>query len=107
MPHNNRVSGSHALKTNDMWSNIIGHNPYAAEGENLAAATDTIAAEQGAHWQDIYVDTLHCSYKLYKYTNVNNVCTHQPPTFYSWPRCPTSPAATPAGRVSAVAWWDI
>ena len=29
MPHNNRVSSSVALKTNDMWSKTIGHDPYA------------------------------------------------------------------------------
>lgn len=33
MPHNNRVSGSAALRTNDMWSKTIGHNPYAAGDE--------------------------------------------------------------------------
>ena len=30
MPHNNRMSSSVSLKTNDMWSKTIGHNPYAA-----------------------------------------------------------------------------
>lgn len=30
MPHNNRMSASTALKTNDMWSKTIGHDPYAA-----------------------------------------------------------------------------
>lgn len=29
MPHNNRLSGSAALRTNDMWSKTIGHDPYA------------------------------------------------------------------------------
>ena len=33
MPHNNRVSASTALRTNDIWSKTIGYNPYAAEGE--------------------------------------------------------------------------
>lgn len=33
MPHNNRVSASAALRTNDMWSRTIGHDPYAADGE--------------------------------------------------------------------------
>lgn len=33
MPHNNRVSASAALRTNDMWSRTIGHDPYAAENE--------------------------------------------------------------------------
>ena len=32
MPHNNRVSSSASLKTNDMWSKTIGYDPYAAEG---------------------------------------------------------------------------
>ena len=35
MPHNNRVSGSIALRTNDMWSKTIGHNPYANQSEAL------------------------------------------------------------------------
>lgn len=30
MPHNNRMSASSALKTNDIWSKTIGHDPYAA-----------------------------------------------------------------------------
>ena len=30
MPHNNRVSASAALRTNDIWSKTIGHDPYAA-----------------------------------------------------------------------------
>jgi len=33
MPHNNRMSTSAALKTSDIWSKTIGHNPYAAAGE--------------------------------------------------------------------------
>jgi len=33
MPHNNRVSGSNALKTNDIWSKTIGYDPYAAKEE--------------------------------------------------------------------------
>eukprot|EP00388_Colpodella_angusta_P041466 GDKK01053338.1.p1 GENE.GDKK01053338.1~~GDKK01053338.1.p1 ORF type:complete len:204 (-),score=41.62 GDKK01053338.1:85-696(-) len=33
MPHNNRVSASAALRTNDMWSRTIGHDPYAADSE--------------------------------------------------------------------------
>jgi len=32
-PHNNRVSTSGALKTSDIWSKTIGHDPYAAEHE--------------------------------------------------------------------------
>lgn len=30
MPHNNRMSSSSALKTNDIWSKTIGYDPYAA-----------------------------------------------------------------------------
>eukprot|EP00607_Mallomonas_marina_P008509 CAMPEP_0182417204 /NCGR_PEP_ID=MMETSP1167-20130531/1631_1 /TAXON_ID=2988 /ORGANISM="Mallomonas Sp, Strain CCMP3275" /LENGTH=119 /DNA_ID=CAMNT_0024590595 /DNA_START=109 /DNA_END=469 /DNA_ORIENTATION=+ len=45
MPHNNRVSGSAALRTNDMWSKTIGHNPYAAENEKQE---DSSSAEQTA-----------------------------------------------------------
>ena len=37
MPHNNRLSSSAALRTNDMWSKTIGHNPYAAGGEEERA----------------------------------------------------------------------
>lgn len=33
MPHNNRMSTSAALKTSDIWSKTIGHDPYAAAGE--------------------------------------------------------------------------
>ncbi len=34
MPHNNRVSGSSALKTNDIWSKTIGYDPYANTEED-------------------------------------------------------------------------
>ncbi|RYH05354.1 hypothetical protein EON65_44945 [archaeon] len=33
MPHGNRVSGSAALKTNDIWSKTIGYDPYANSSE--------------------------------------------------------------------------
>ncbi len=33
MPHNNRVSASGALKTNDIWSKTIGYDPYAEKDE--------------------------------------------------------------------------
>ena len=33
MPHNNRVSTSHALKTSDIWSRTIGHDPYSNQSE--------------------------------------------------------------------------
>ena len=29
MPHNNRMTTTGTLKTNDIWSKTIGHNPYA------------------------------------------------------------------------------
>jgi len=51
MPHNNRVSGSIALRTNDMWSKTIGHNPYAnqaeesAQGDGTSAINSSIAAD--------------------------------------------------------------
>eukprot|EP01031_Cornospumella_fuschlensis_P033826 gene33825-40927_t len=34
MPHGNRVSGSSALKTNDIWSKTIGYDPYANSNES-------------------------------------------------------------------------
>mmetsp|Transcript_12654 Transcript_12654/g.19016 ORF Transcript_12654/g.19016 Transcript_12654/m.19016 type:complete len:171 (-) Transcript_12654:73-585(-) len=37
MPHNNRMSASTALRTNDMWSKTIGHDPYGG-GEQEAAS---------------------------------------------------------------------
>lgn len=33
MPHNNRMSSSAALKTHSIWTNTIGHDPHAPEGE--------------------------------------------------------------------------
>eukprot|EP01039_Chlorochromonas_danica_P011084 gene11084-12344_t len=33
MPHNNRMSSSTALKTNDIWSKTIGYDPYAANAD--------------------------------------------------------------------------
>jgi hypothetical protein len=41
MPHNNRMSGSTALKTNDMWSKTIGYNPYAALDEDSVKKEDS------------------------------------------------------------------
>jgi len=43
MPHNNRVSSSDALKTNDIWTKTIGHDPYAnssEEGKQADAASE-------------------------------------------------------------------
>eukprot|EP00545_Synedropsis_sp_CCMP1620_P014834 CAMPEP_0119009158 /NCGR_PEP_ID=MMETSP1176-20130426/4184_1 /TAXON_ID=265551 /ORGANISM="Synedropsis recta cf, Strain CCMP1620" /LENGTH=128 /DNA_ID=CAMNT_0006961617 /DNA_START=109 /DNA_END=492 /DNA_ORIENTATION=+ len=45
MPHNNRVSTSGALATNDIWSKTIGHNPYAAASEDQQADISSNAAE--------------------------------------------------------------
>lgn len=33
MPHNNRMSSSTALRTNDIWSKTIGYDPYASSME--------------------------------------------------------------------------
>lgn len=33
MPHNNRVSTSGALRTTDIWSRTIGHDPHAPDGD--------------------------------------------------------------------------
>lgn len=41
MPHNNRVSASSALRTNDMWSKTIGYDPYAAVEEKREPEQDT------------------------------------------------------------------
>eukprot|EP00970_Alexandrium_tamarense_P019335 scaffold13917_cov193-Alexandrium_tamarense.AAC.1 len=43
MPHNNRVDASHALKTTDIWSKTIGHDPYANQSEEAAAAASSQA----------------------------------------------------------------
>lgn len=41
LPHNNRVSTSHALKTSDIWSKTIGHDPYASQtGEDGMSSGD-------------------------------------------------------------------
>jgi Zinc knuckle len=39
MPANNRVSGSVALKTNDIWSKTIGHDPYASSTDAAASSS--------------------------------------------------------------------
>ena len=36
-PHNNRMSTSGSLKTHDIWSKTIGHDPYANENEEDSA----------------------------------------------------------------------
>ena len=36
MPHNNRVSTSASLRTNDIWSKAIGHDPYAEQDTEAA-----------------------------------------------------------------------
>lgn len=45
MPHNNRISGSKALATNDMWSNVIGHDPYASAS---LSSSSSLTNEQAA-----------------------------------------------------------
>lgn len=47
MPHNNRMSGSGALKTNDMWAKTIGYDPYANK-EDTSRVDEAVAAEQAA-----------------------------------------------------------
>jgi len=46
MPHNNKVSGSGALRTNDMWSKTIGLDPHAAANEPASARSALEAQEQ-------------------------------------------------------------
>lgn len=46
MPHNNRMSASSALKTNSIWTDTIGYDPYANGEENTEDAK--IASEQAA-----------------------------------------------------------
>jgi len=48
MPHGNRVSSSAALKTNDMWSKVIGHDPHATTNESDEAADKNSLQEQSA-----------------------------------------------------------
>ena len=33
LPHNNRAHTSSTLRTNSMWSCVIGYDPYAGDGE--------------------------------------------------------------------------
>lgn len=47
MPHNNRMATSGSLKTSNIWSKTIGHNPYAAESEEKEA-TDSAADTEKA-----------------------------------------------------------
>ena len=46
MPHNNRMSTSHALKTSNIWSQTIGHDPYAAENEQQSSEAVSASAQQ-------------------------------------------------------------
>lgn len=48
MPHNNRLSTSGALKSNDMWSKTIGHDPHASEVEGEASARQEQASAREA-----------------------------------------------------------
>lgn len=45
LPHNNRVSTSHALKTSDIWSKTIGHDPYASQ----TGGDDGISGDYGSN----------------------------------------------------------
>jgi hypothetical protein len=42
MPANNRVSGSVALKTNDIWTKTIGHDPYKSSTESASVAAGSL-----------------------------------------------------------------
>ena len=46
MPHNNRMSTSNALRTSNMWSRTIGHDPYAAANEASNAEEERATAQQ-------------------------------------------------------------
>jgi hypothetical protein len=45
MPHNNRMTTSASLKTTGIWSNVIGHDPYAAQGEGEGPSAEEAAQE--------------------------------------------------------------
>ena len=38
MPHDNRMHTSASLGTHSVWKNVIGYDPYAAEGSGSASA---------------------------------------------------------------------
>ncbi|ETV99678.1 hypothetical protein H310_07743 [Aphanomyces invadans] len=44
LPHNNRMSSSSALKMTGIWTQTIGYDPYAQEGENRQQAEEAEAA---------------------------------------------------------------
>lgn len=46
MPHNNRVAAGSALKTTDIWSKTIGHNPYSTQAEQAAESASAAALEK-------------------------------------------------------------
>ena len=46
LPHNNRMSSSSALRTNDIWSKTIGYDPYANDGDAAVAAEKAAAAAE-------------------------------------------------------------
>lgn len=48
MPHNNRVSSSGALQTNDIWSKTIGFDPYASSDSKATLAEEAASQEQAA-----------------------------------------------------------
>ena len=46
MPHGNRVSSSDALRTNDIWTKTIGHDPYASADEPTRAVNNATEEQQ-------------------------------------------------------------
>lgn len=46
MPHDNRMSSSEALKTNDIWTKTIGHDPYASDKLPKKTVVDAATEEQ-------------------------------------------------------------
>lgn len=54
MPHNNRMSTSGALKMTGIWSQTIGYDPYAAEGEEEKKQAETaLRAERNKGIMDL------------------------------------------------------
>lgn len=53
MPHNNRMSTSGALKTSDIWSKTIGHDPHASAQHDAAVSTEEERAMQAAKAESV------------------------------------------------------
>jgi hypothetical protein len=60
MPANNRQSTSGALKTNAIWQQVVGYDPYKGASEGSAAASESkkVSAEQAAQAGYAYRDCL-------------------------------------------------